>query len=70
VNGDLGRPVRQAMQIARTVGLPDLYYIFDSIDDGVHLADSQTYGTAEECRRDFLHALNTYATQPFTYAKM
>ena len=70
MNGDLGGPVRQAMQIARTVGSSDLYYIFDSIEDGVHLADSQTYGTTEECRRDFLNALNKYSTQPFVYAKM
>lgn len=70
INGDLGGPVHQAMQIARTVGALDLYDIFDSIEDGVHLADSQTYGTTEECRRDFLNALNKYATQPFAYAKM
>lgn len=70
MNGELGRPVQQAMQIARTVGSSDLYHIFDSIEDGAHLADSQVYGIAEECRRDFLNALNKYATQPFTHAKM
>ncbi|MEO7579322.1 MAG: hypothetical protein ABIT83_17050 [Massilia sp.] len=65
-NDSLGRAVRQAMLIARMVGASDLYYLFDTIEDECHLAESQTYGTFEQCREEFAKALNEHGTPPFT----
>jgi hypothetical protein len=65
-NDSLGRAVRQAMGIARATGASDLYYIFDAIEDGLYLAQTQTYGTVAACREDFDKALKEYGTPPFS----
>lgn len=57
----LVRAARQAMQIARSAGLgDDVYYGFDSIDDGIFLAMSGTYGSVEDSRKDLLDVLKDY----------
>ncbi|MBX9793268.1 MAG: hypothetical protein K2X55_10825 [Burkholderiaceae bacterium] len=65
-NDSLGRALRQAMGIARATGGSDLYYIFDVIEDEIHLAENQTYGTVAECREDFDKALKEHGTPPFS----
>ena len=65
-NDSLGRAVRQAMRIARAAGAPSLYYIFDRIEDELHLAETQTYGTVAECREDFDKALKENGAPPFS----
>lgn len=59
-NDSLGRAVRQAMGIARAVGDSDLYYAFDVIEDELHLAENQTFGTVVACREDLDKALNEH----------
>jgi hypothetical protein len=64
-NDYLGRTIRQAMRIARAAGNSDLYYVFDVIEDELHLAEAQTYGTIVTCRACFDDALKEYGTLPF-----
>lgn len=53
--------VRRAMHIARAAGLSDdIYYQFDLIEDEIWLARNGTYGSVDDCRKDFLHALKGY----------
>jgi hypothetical protein len=68
-NEGLGGAIRQAMQIASSVEFIELYDVFDRIDDGIHLAESQIYGTVEECRKDFDDAMKEYAAPPFVCDK-
>lgn len=65
-NDSLDRAVRQARGIARAAGDSDLYYIFDVIEDELHLAETQTYGTVDACREDFEKALKEHGTPPFS----
>ena len=64
-NNSLGIFVRQARGIARAVGDSDLYYVFDAIEDELHLAENQTFGTVPACREEFDQALNEHGTHPF-----
>lgn len=49
--------VRKAMRIVRSANLGDEdYYAFDAIEDGLYLAESGTYGTVDDCRRDLIAA--------------
>jgi hypothetical protein len=65
-SSSLGIAVQQAMGVAQAVGNSDLYYVFDTIDDQLYLAETQTYGTVPACREDFDKALREYAIPPFS----
>lgn len=65
-NHSLRRAVRQAKDIVSATGASDLYYTFDRIDDGLYLAETQTYGTLAACRADFDEALKAHGTAPFS----
>ena len=69
-NDSLGRAIRQAMCIARAVGTSDLYHVFDVMEDELHLAETQTYGTIAECRACFDDALKKYGTLPFGFREI
>lgn len=69
-NVSLDRAVRQAMGIASAAGASDLYYIFDAIEDELHLAETQTYGTVAVCREDFDTALKEHGTLPFALRRL
>jgi hypothetical protein len=57
---------QHAMQVVRATDLgEDIYYVFDTIDDQLSLAQSNTYGTMAECRKDLENALSSYANVPF-----
>jgi len=64
-NDHLEQAIRQAMGISRAVRNHDLYYVFDAIEDELHLARTQVYGTVEECREEFNSALKEYGVLPF-----
>jgi hypothetical protein len=56
---------RRGMQIAKIAELGDeTYYEFDTIDDELFLAKSNTYGTIEECRQNLRRALEEYPLAP------
>jgi hypothetical protein len=66
-NESLGRAVHQAMRIARAAGTSELYYVFDVIDDELHLAETQTYGTVAACRACFDEALKEHGAPAFSF---
>ena len=50
---DLRVTVRRAMQIVRSTSLgAEDYCAFDAIEDGIYLAETETYGTIADCRMD------------------
>jgi hypothetical protein len=58
---NLERITKQAMQVTRSTALgDDEYYVFDSIDDSLSLAQSGTYGSVERCRSELENALSAY----------
>jgi len=66
-NESLGQAILQAIRIARAAGNPDLYYVFDVMEDELHLAETQTYGTIAACRACFDVALKEYGRLPFAF---
>ena len=52
---------RQALDVALATHQPEeIRFELDSIDDGIYLAESGTYGTINECRRELEGALSAY----------
>ena len=65
-NDRLRRATQQAMQVARCAGLnEDVYDDFDRIDDMLSLAESNTYGSVDDCREAFDEAVKTYRLPNF-----
>ena len=58
-NDKLDHAVRQAMHVARSIEDMDLYYDFDRIDDGLHLAATGLW-TVTQCREEFENAIRQY----------
>lgn len=59
-SSSIERITKQAMQVILSTALGDEYYVFDSIDDSLSLAQSGTYGSLEMCRSELENALSAY----------
>lgn len=64
----LWQTITAAKQVASSVSRPaesgELYYLFDTIEDGLNLAEQGIYGTVAQCYMDLELILSSHSSPP------